>query len=89
MKAHVQDHLKFAKEHLDDPAEAWEKVMWSDETNICYLASTRLGLFGGTEMLSTTQRTQTPLISMEVETICFGGVSQLRGQDNFTVLRGG
>ena len=24
-----------------------------------------------------------------VETLCFGGVSQLRGQDDFTVLRGG
>ena len=33
-KAHVQAHLKFAKEHLDDPEEAWEKVMWSDETKI-------------------------------------------------------
>ena len=33
-KAHVQARLKFAKEHLDDPEEAWEKVMWSDETNI-------------------------------------------------------
>ena len=30
-KAHVQACLKFAKEHLDDPEEAWEKVMWSDE----------------------------------------------------------
>ena len=25
-KAHVQASLKFAKEHLDDPEEAWEKV---------------------------------------------------------------
>ena len=25
---------KFAKEHLDDPEEAWEKVMWSNETKI-------------------------------------------------------
>ena len=33
-KAHVQAHLKFAKEHLDDLEEAWEKVMWSDETKI-------------------------------------------------------
>ena len=31
-KAHVQARLKFAKEHLDDPEESWEKVMWSDET---------------------------------------------------------
>ena len=33
-KVHVQARLKFAKEHLDDPEEAWEKVMWSDETKI-------------------------------------------------------
>ena len=33
-KAHVQAHLKFAKEQLDDPEETWEKVMRSDETKI-------------------------------------------------------
>ena len=33
-KVHVQARLKFAKEHLDDPEEAWEKVMLSDETKI-------------------------------------------------------
>ena len=33
-KVHVQAHLKIAKEHLDDLEEAWEKVMWSDETKI-------------------------------------------------------
>ncbi len=32
--AHVQARLKFAKNHLDDPEETWEKVMWSDETKI-------------------------------------------------------
>ena len=32
--AHVQARLKFAKEHLDDPEEAWDKVMWSDVTKI-------------------------------------------------------
>ena len=53
--------LKFAKEHLDDPEEAWEKVMRSDETKIDYLASTRLAVFGGREMLSTTPRTPSPL----------------------------
>uniref|UniRef100_A0A3B4BIK8 Uncharacterized protein n=1 Tax=Periophthalmus magnuspinnatus TaxID=409849 RepID=A0A3B4BIK8_9GOBI len=30
--AHVQARLKFANDHLDDPEESWEKVMWSDET---------------------------------------------------------
>uniref|UniRef100_A0AAY5L890 Transposase Tc1-like domain-containing protein n=1 Tax=Esox lucius TaxID=8010 RepID=A0AAY5L890_ESOLU len=32
--AHVQARLKFANDHLDDPVEEWEKVMWSDETKI-------------------------------------------------------
>ncbi len=32
--AYVQARLKFPKYHLDDPEEAWEKVMWSDETKI-------------------------------------------------------
>ncbi|KAK3529988.1 hypothetical protein QTP86_009364 [Hemibagrus guttatus] len=27
-------HLKFAREHLDDPEEDWENVIWSDETKI-------------------------------------------------------
>ncbi len=31
---HVQDRLKFTKDHLDDPEEAWKKVMWSDEAKI-------------------------------------------------------
>ncbi len=30
----VQACLKFAKYNLDDPEEAWEKVVWSDETKI-------------------------------------------------------
>ncbi|KAL0149120.1 hypothetical protein M9458_055552 [Cirrhinus mrigala] len=30
----VQAHLKFAREHLDDPEEDWENVIWSDETKI-------------------------------------------------------
>ncbi|KAK3549753.1 hypothetical protein QTP86_007766 [Hemibagrus guttatus] len=31
---HVRVHLKFAREHLDDPEEDWENVIWSDETKI-------------------------------------------------------
>ncbi|CAJ0942437.1 unnamed protein product [Ranitomeya imitator] len=33
-KTHVQTHLKFADEHLDDSASEWEKVLWSDETKM-------------------------------------------------------
>ncbi|KAI4887109.1 hypothetical protein NFI96_003144 [Prochilodus magdalenae] len=32
--AHVQARLKFAHDHLDDPEDSWEKVLWSDETQI-------------------------------------------------------
>uniref|UniRef100_A0A6Q2YG97 Transposase Tc1-like domain-containing protein n=1 Tax=Esox lucius TaxID=8010 RepID=A0A6Q2YG97_ESOLU len=32
--AHVQARLKYANDHLDDPEEEWEKVIWSDETKI-------------------------------------------------------
>ncbi|KAK3556258.1 hypothetical protein QTP70_007137 [Hemibagrus guttatus] len=31
---YVLAHLKFAREHLDDPEEDWENVIWSDETKI-------------------------------------------------------
>ncbi|KAK3548876.1 hypothetical protein QTP70_021268 [Hemibagrus guttatus] len=31
---HVRAHLKFAREHLDDPEEDWENVIWSDVTKI-------------------------------------------------------
>ena len=36
--AHVQAHLKFANDHLDDPEEEWEKAMWSEtkiEHSLC------------------------------------------------------
>ena len=55
----VQAHLKFAKEHLDDLEEAWEKVMWSDETKIEPFGIN--SMFGGREMLRTTPRTPSPL----------------------------
>ncbi len=32
---HVQARLKFAREHLDDPEEDWENVIWSDEPPTC------------------------------------------------------
>ncbi|KAK3507288.1 hypothetical protein QTP70_013545 [Hemibagrus guttatus] len=31
---HVRARLKFAREHLNDPEEDWENVIWSDETKI-------------------------------------------------------
>ncbi|KAK3540806.1 hypothetical protein QTP86_001971 [Hemibagrus guttatus] len=39
---HVRARLKFAREHLDDPEEDWENVIWSDETKIELLGPGRL-----------------------------------------------
>ncbi len=52
------------------------------------LSSTQLAVFGGGGMLPMTPRTPSPLSNMEVETLCFGGVFLLRGQDNCTVSKG-
>ncbi len=39
-------------------------------------------------MLPMTPRTPSPPSNMEVETLCFGGVFLLRGQDNFIASKG-
>ncbi|XP_057673496.1 ras-related protein Rab-40C isoform X1 [Corythoichthys intestinalis] len=33
-KVNVHARLRFAREHLDDPEEDWENMLWSDETRI-------------------------------------------------------
>ena len=45
-KAHVQDCLKFANEHLNDSKEDLENVMWSDETELFGINSTRCVWWG-------------------------------------------
>ncbi len=52
------------------------------------LASTQLAVFGGRGMLPMTPRTPSPPSNMEVETLCFGGVFLLRGQDNWAASKG-
>ncbi len=52
------------------------------------LVSTQLVVFGGGGMLPMTPRTPSPPSNMEVETLCFGGVFLLRGQDNCTASKG-
>ncbi len=49
--------------------------------------STQLAVFGGGK-LPMTPRTPSPPSNMEVETLCFGGVFLLRGQDNWTASKG-
>ncbi len=83
-KAYVQARLKFA----NDSEENWVKVLWSDETKI--------ELFGINSTRHVWRRrnaaydpgTPSPPSNMEVETLCFGGVFLLRGQDNCTASKG-
>ncbi len=82
---HVQARLKFAREHVDDPEEDWENVIWSDETKKNFLVKTQLVVFGEERMLSCIQRTPYLLWSMGVETSCFGAVFLQRDQDDWSV----
>ncbi len=83
-KAHVQAHLKFA----NDSEENWVKVLWSDETKIELFGinSTRR-VWRGRNAACDPKNT-IPTVNMEVETLCFGGVFLLRGQDNCTASKG-
>ena len=33
-KPHLKARMEFAKKHVDDTADMWKKVLWSDETKI-------------------------------------------------------
>ncbi len=85
--AHVQTCLKFTKDYLDDPEEAWEKVMWSDETKIELFGinSTRRVW----KKVRTISRTPSQPWRMGMEKSCFGGAFLQRGQGDCTILRGG
>ncbi len=52
------------------------------------LVSTQLAVFGGGGMLPMTPRTPSPPSNMDLETLSFGGVFLLRGQDNCTTSKG-
>ena len=77
---HVQARLKFVREHLDDPEEDWENGQMKPKYNV--LVKTQLVVFGGQRMLSCIQRTPYLLLSMGVETSCFGAVFLQRDQDD-------
>ena len=57
------------------------------QLRLSFVASTRLAVFEEEKKLTWTLRTQSQLISMVVEAICFGAVSLLRGQDDCTGSR--
>ena len=82
----MQARLKFGKEHLDDPEEAWEKVMWSDETKI--------ELFGINSTRRVWRKRNAEYNPKNIiPTVKHGGGNLmlwgLRGQDDFTVSREG
>ncbi len=76
--------------NICDSEKAWENVLCCGQMRpkLSSLASTQLVVFGGREMLTITPRTSFLQSSTEVETSCFGAVSLLRVQDDFTALRG-
>ncbi len=83
---HVQARLKFAREHLDDPEEDWENVIWSDETKI--------ELFGKNSTCCVWRRKNAELHSKNTiptvkhgggKTSCFGAVFLQRDQDDWSV----
>ncbi len=83
--AHVQACLKTAKDHLDDPEEAWEKVMWSDETKIEIVG------INSTRHVWREKEEYNPKNTMKhgVGNIMLWGCFLQRGKDDCTVLRGG
>lgn len=86
-KAHVQARLKFANEHLNDSEENWVKVLWSDETKIELFGINSTRRVWRRRNAAYDPRTPSSPSNMEVETLCFGGVFLLRGQDNCTTSK--
>ncbi len=76
------------KAHVQAVWMIWRRTEWKFcgqmRPKSSSLASTQLVMFGGGGMLPMTPRTPSPPSNMEVETLCFGGVFLLRGQDNCT-----
>ncbi|KAK3550707.1 hypothetical protein QTP70_003967 [Hemibagrus guttatus] len=78
-KAHVQVHLKFANEHLNDLEENWVKVLWSYET----LASTQLTMFGGEGMLPMTPGTPSPGRALDWASAVWDSDPQIKTSANY------
>ena len=87
-KAHIHAHLKFANEHLNDSEDNWVKVLWSDETKMELFGINSTRRVWRRRNVPMTPITPSPPSNMEVETLCFGCVSLLRGQDNFSESKG-
>ncbi len=82
-KAHVRAHLKFANES----EENWVKVLFRwDQIQLFGINSTRR--VWRRKNAAYDPKSTSPPSNMEVETLCFGGVFLLRGQDNCTASKG-
>ncbi len=83
-KAHVQARLKFANDSEENwvisVVVRWDQnpALWHQLT--CHVWRRRNAAYD--------PRTPSPTSNMEVETLCFGGVFLLRGQDNCTASKG-
>lgn len=87
--AHVRARLKFARDHLNDPEAHGRMSCGQMRQKWSFLVQTPLVVCGGKRRLSCIPRTPSLLLSMGVETSCFGGAFQQRGQDDCTVLKRG
>ena len=84
-KAHDQARLKFAKEHLNDPEETWEKVMWSDETKIELFGINSTRRVWRKRNAEYNPKNTIPTVKHGGGNLMLWDVSPLRGQDDFTV----
>ncbi len=82
-KAHVQARLKF----VNDSEENWVKVLWSDETEIELFGINSTRCVWRRRNAAYDPKNTIPTVK-HVETLCFGGVFLLRGQDNCTASKG-
>ncbi len=83
-KAHVQARLKLG----NDSEERWVKVLWSDETKTqLFGINLNHRVWRRRNAVYDPKNTILPS-NMEVETLCFGGVFLLWGQDNCTASKG-
>ena len=87
-KAHIHARLKFANEHLNDSEDNWVNVLWSDETKMEFFGINPTCRVWRRRNAAYDPKKPSPPSNMEVETLCFGGVFLLKGQDNFTASKG-
>ena len=76
-KVNKRKRLAWARQHLNEPADFWERVVWTDETMVCLDSG-----YGNTRCWSTREgkyRGKNPvtIVKEEVRRRCFGGVSLL------------